>query len=173
MTLDPAVQNGLYAAIGAGAGAGLKALVDWWLRRDERKETREAEIARANDELAAKLREELRLELTRRDAENQTLRDRLALVEGRADELGRVNAELRSENLELTRLNATQQAQIASQSGEIARHKAQIATQAAEISNQKAQITTQAAEISRLQKQIDQLRIDLNRRPDTGPLPGA
>jgi dynactin complex subunit len=92
--------------LGAGSlGAILKAIVDWYLGRGDTRAKREDAHAAANDVLASNLRDELR-------RENIVLRERLAKLEGRTDELSITNAALRDENTKLIRQNAQQAEQI-------------------------------------------------------------
>jgi chromosome segregation ATPase len=188
--LDPeAVRNGVYAAIGAGAGASLKAAVDWWIRRSERRETaddrrqeRERAIADANDALAEKLREELRRELARRDIENQQLRERLTASDerqrqsddrvsqliGQVTELNKINRLLRDENIRLVEKSAQESYRL----GELARNNAD---QALKISVMENQLVEAKDRIGVLEAALRKANIDVpepRRRGDTGPLKG-
>jgi uncharacterized protein YajQ (UPF0234 family) len=117
------------AALVLGSGAGgavITKLVDHWLARGEKRQTRVDFITAANDKLAAQLREELRLELARRDVENQALRERLAEADarqrasddrisqlfGQVSELNKLNQLLRDENLKLVRQSGEDSARV-------------------------------------------------------------
>jgi hypothetical protein len=174
MTLEQMVALVLGSAT---VGAILKSIVDWWLARGDKRLSREDAIAAANDALAAKLRDELRIELERRDAENRGLRERqraneqeLARLVGQMVQVNQLNADLRNENMELQRQNGEANGRI----NELAR---QNANQALQLSVMENDLETAKARIGVLESALRAAQIPVpepsRRRGDTGPLSPA
>jgi chromosome segregation ATPase len=156
------IITAIIGLLGAGGlGAVLLKVVEKWLAKPEARQSREDAISQANDRLAKDLRDEMRLEMARRDADNraeiarrdaeiQVLRLDLAHTKGEVSQLTTTNRDQRKENLALTSLNAAQ--------------SVKLAAQAEQLAVQADRITTQEEKIKHLQQEVDTLRADMARQ---------
>jgi hypothetical protein len=165
----------------ATVGAILKSIVDWWLARGDKRISREDAIAAANDELAAKLREEMRVDnlalrtaLAAAEAAAEEQRKRTRTAENQISELfgqmtqvNRANLELRNENLELQKQNGEASYRLGEQAKVIADQALQISTITNDLAIAKDRIAVLEAVMRKANVPLPE---PSRRRGDTGPL---